>query len=105
MIAMNRSGYHMQEYFRNENTAQINITHKSYCVLNSEDNAISDRVIIFVRQLSVYKYDCMWKEVFPMSGGFGTHSSEAPAGEKEFKYVVSSVQGVRDDLFIFFLLV
>lgn len=92
----------MQGCLRDENTAhaQINIAHKRYCILNTKHSAISGTVIMFVRQFSVHKSDCMWKEAFLVSGGLGTHSSESPAGEKEFKYVVASVQGVRDDFFL-----
>lgn len=86
----------MQEYLRDENIVQKNIAHKSYCVLTTEQSALSDTAIMFVRQFSVHKADCLWKEAFLVSDSFGTQGSEAPAEGKAFKYAVGFEQGVID---------
>lgn len=65
-------------------------------------NAVSDSVIIFMRQLSASKTDCMRKNSFLISVGSDTHLTENLAG-KEFKYVVVRVQGVSNVFCVRFL--
>lgn len=50
--------------------------------------------IMFVRQLSVHKSYCMWKDLSLVSGGFSTHWSETPAEGKDLKPAVVCVQGM-----------
>lgn len=81
---------------------QINNARKSYCTLNTKHNALSDTGIMFVRQLSVHKSDHLWKEAYLVSGGFGTHFSEVPTGEKSSNMRWPRCKG--SEIFFFFFL-